>query len=120
MKSPHGGPWKLLIPRIDGGIFILALFLAASFWLLNAFGKQYETKLSLPLHLEYENEGLIAVKLPPKELEVNLTGVGWDLIGRKNWFQQSRPLRLQLLQPTVTKSFSQADMLNVFYEVADH
>ena len=112
-------PIRSLLPsplRIDGKILVLSLLSASSFWLLNALNKRYTTQLSLPLRLEYENEGLVTVRAAPKSLRLNLTGVGWDIIGRSDWLGASSPLKLSLAEPTFVKNFPKKVLFSTFSE----
>ena len=108
--------WLQTVFRINGKILVLSLVSASSFWLLNALNKRYTTQLSLPLRLEYESEGLVTVHPAPKQLRLNLTGIGWDLIGRSNWLGVSSPLQLPLPKPTVVKNLHKNKLLTAFFE----
>lgn len=114
MKKPASVPWILSPLRINGKVLLLSLISASSFWFLNALSKRYTTTLQLPLRLEYASEGLMTVKPAPKQVRLSLTGVGWDLLRRKNWLQQSTPLLLSLPNPTNTKVFSKAALSTTF------
>ena len=101
--------------RINVKILILSVFSASSFWLLNALNKRYTTRLSLPVLLEHQVEDLVAVKSPPEEISLSLTGIGWDLLRQKNWLQP-RPLLVPLASPTETKLLSRSFLLNMLSE----
>ena len=108
--------WLPLSFRINWKILVLSFVSASSFWLLNALNKRYTTQLAIPLRLEYESEGLVTVRSAPSRLRLNLTGVGWDLVGRSDWLGAGSPLILSLAEPTAVKNFSKKALLSGFSE----
>jgi len=75
---------------------VTACFLAAStFWLLNALGKTYTTRILYPLAWRYDDTRYIAVQPLPTEVAVNVTGRGWKLL-RKQLMLDVKPAEIAL------------------------
>lgn len=84
----EGGYWRA----------VLACFLAAStFWLLNALGKTYTTRIVYPLAWRYDDMRYIPVQPLPTEVAVNVTGRGWKLL-RKQLMLDVKPAEIALLR----------------------
>lgn len=77
---------------------VTACFLVAStFWLLNALGKTYTTRILYPLAWRYDEARYIAVQPLPTEVAVNVTGRGWKLL-RKQLMLDVKPAEIALLR----------------------
>ncbi len=75
---------------------VTACFLAAStFWLLNALGKTYTTRIVYPLTWRYDDMSYIPVQPLPTEVAVNVTGRGWKLL-RKQLLLDVKPAEILL------------------------
>ena len=56
-------------------------FLAATvFWFFNALNKNYATNVRFPLHFEFDQAKFIPSKPLPRDVYVNVSGNGWDLL----------------------------------------
>lgn len=84
------GSWKVIILCIIG---------ATTFWFFNALNKEYTTSISYPIEFNYNEEQYIAVKPLPKELQLNVSGGGWNLLRRANIFKIN-PIIITLQEPT--------------------
>lgn len=77
---------------------VTACFLAAStFWLLNALGKTYTTRILYPLAWRYDATRFLPVQPLPTEVAVNVTGRGWKLL-RKQLMLDVKPAEILLLR----------------------
>ncbi|MBC8084167.1 MAG: hypothetical protein H7Z21_13250 [Hymenobacter sp.] len=77
---------------------VTACFMAAStFWLLNALGKTYTTRIVYPLAWRYDATRYVPVQPLPLEVAVNVTGRGWKLL-RKQLLLDVRPAEISLLR----------------------
>ncbi|WP_143017176.1 hypothetical protein [Catalinimonas alkaloidigena] len=65
---------------------------AATIWLLNKLNRDYTTRLSYPIEIDYDQSEVIPILPPPKSVEVNVTGYGWNLLRQSSWLGK-RPLR---------------------------
>jgi hypothetical protein len=61
---------------------VLCVFAATVFWFFNALNKSYTTNISFPLAFDYPEEGYIPIRPLPREVRINVTGVGWNLFRR--------------------------------------
>ncbi|UOQ66091.1 hypothetical protein [Hymenobacter volaticus] len=77
---------------------VAACFMAAStFWMLNALGKTYTTRIVYPLAWRYDGTRYIPVQPLPTEVAVNVTGRGWKLL-RKELMLDVKPAEISLLR----------------------
>ena len=86
----------------DLKIVILCIIGATIIWFLSALNKNYTTVIKCPIELNYDAEGTIAVINPPKNVQVNVSGVGWDLLKQTLSFR-SNPLLISIDNPIETK-----------------
>ncbi|MBL7852542.1 MAG: hypothetical protein JNN04_16675 [Cyclobacteriaceae bacterium] len=70
----------LRFDRTNWTALALCLCAAAVFWIFNALNKDYDTQLSLPLRLEYDQSRFAPAQAIPARLEVNIHGNGWELL----------------------------------------
>jgi hypothetical protein len=75
-------------------------FLAAFvFWLLNSLNKSgYSANISYPLNIKYNDSLYIPTKPLPKQLNVNISSTGWDLLKYK-LFSNATPLVYEIKNP---------------------
>ncbi len=66
--------------RTNWKAVILCLMAAAIFWLFNAFNKSHSSTIRFPLHFDYDDKRYVAVKPLPHQININVTGSGWELI----------------------------------------
>ena len=57
----------------------LCILAAATFWFLNALNDTYSSTLKYPLVFNYDTEKYIALEQPPEYVQINVSGVGWNL-----------------------------------------
>ena len=86
----------------DLKIVILCIIGATIIWFLSALNKNYTTVIRCPIELDYASEGTIEVINPPKNVQVNVSGVGWDLLKQTLTFR-SNPLLIPIENPTERK-----------------
>jgi len=77
---------------------------ATTFWFFNALNKSYTTSISYPVKFEFDETQYIPVSKLPDKIQINLTGGGWNLLRRTNWFN-IEPLTIRLIDP-LEKSIS--------------
>jgi YbbR domain-containing protein len=66
--------------RTNWKAVILCLLAAAIFWLFSAFNKTHTSTIRFPLHFDYDDQRYVAVKPLPHQININVTGSGWELI----------------------------------------
>lgn len=79
-------------------VIILCIIGATTFWFFNALNKSYTTTINYPVTLQYDESRFIAVADLPDKIEINITGGGWNLLRRTNWFNIT-PINLVLDDP---------------------
>ena len=70
----------LRFDRTNWTALALCLFAAAIFWIFNALNKDYDTQLSLPLRVEYDEARFAPAETIPARLAINVHGNGWELL----------------------------------------
>jgi YbbR domain-containing protein len=83
--------------RTNWKAVVLCLFAAATFWLFNAFNKNYSTTIQFPLSVEFDTVKYVQVESLPEQVRVNVSGLGWDL------FRKSLGFNLPILSLPVEK-----------------
>lgn len=85
------------------------MFAATTFWFLNALNENYSTTLSYPLRFVYDHEHYIAVDELPDNIQVNVSGLGWNLF-RNSLGIKVTPLRIVLDNPTEVRKITGAGL----------
>lgn len=86
----------------DLKIVILCIIGATIIWFLSALNKNYTTVIKCPIELSYEKDSTIEVISPPRNVQVNVSGVGWDLLKQSLSFRRD-PLLISVENPIETK-----------------
>jgi len=81
---------------------VLCFFAATVFWFFNALNKSYTTNISFPLHFDYNPENYVPVTALPKEVRINVSGIGWNLFRRSSGIKIP-PLTIPLERPSELK-----------------
>jgi hypothetical protein len=66
--------------RTNWKAVILCLLAATVFWLFSAFNKSHSSTIRFPLHFDYDDQRYVAIKPLPHQININVTGSGWELI----------------------------------------
>jgi YbbR domain-containing protein len=88
--------------RTNWKAVILCLLAAAIFWLFNAFNKSQSSTIRFPLRFDYDYQRYVAVKPLPHQININVTGSGWELI-RKTLGMKLPELVIPVERPLETK-----------------
>lgn len=80
----------------------ICIFLTTLLWLLNALNKDYTTKISYPIVIEYDPSRVVSTEELPKKVDINVSGYGWNLLRKTIGFRVD-PLVVSLENPTYTK-----------------
>jgi hypothetical protein len=80
----------------------LCFFAATIFWFFNALNKSYTTNISFPLEFEYSHENYVPISSLPKEVRINVSGIGWNLFRRSSGIKVP-PLSIPLDRPSEVK-----------------
>ena len=106
---------ELLAPlrKANWKVIVLCFSTAATFWFFNALNKTYTTRINYPVQLIYERDSLIAVKDPPDEIPINVTGGGWQLL-KRTISVNKEPVKIKPENPSQTQFFTAANLLPFF------
>ena len=81
---------------------VLCIFTATVFWFFNALNKDYTTTISFPLAFDYDRDRFIPVEPLPRDVRINVTGIGWNLF-RRSTRVKVPPLVIPLDRPADVK-----------------
>jgi len=82
------------IKKDDLSIFLACMAIATLFWLLNALGREYISKINYPIKILYKlsaKKRKRVTKIPSK-VSLEVSGKGWDLLKFK--FKKTEPIKL--------------------------
>ena len=102
MASFQGIRLPSLINRKNWKVVLLCFLGAATFWFFNALNKSYTARINQPISFLYNPEGLITVGNLPGQIEVDVTGMGWNLL-RKTVSFNPEPVTISLDNPVSTQ-----------------
>jgi len=76
-------------------IFFFCLVLSSFFWLLSALSKEYNSRMQIPLNYTELAGFFVLTEDPPKSIEVEVRGTGFELLGEQ-WALDNSPLQINL------------------------
>ena len=83
---------------------VLCVAAATTFWVLNALNKDnYSTIVDYPVQWEYDQKNYIPVKPLPENIQIQISGNGWDLL--RKYFNISGTAYPILLQSPAEKKY---------------
>jgi len=99
-------PWRISKRNLSNiKVVVLCIVAATTFWVLNALNKDnYSTIVDYPIQWKFDEENYVAVKALPKNIQIQITGNGWDLL-RKYFNISSTPYSIQLDSPAEKNSY---------------
>ncbi|MBL0741577.1 hypothetical protein [Chryseolinea lacunae] len=68
--------------RKNWNAILLCIFAAMVFWFFNALNKNYTTNINFPLAFDYDHENFVPVRPLPRQVRINVSGIGWNLFRR--------------------------------------
>jgi hypothetical protein len=103
-----GGPnilrnWKVIVLSFLG---------ATTFWFFSALGKQYNSRISYPIEFVYDADSLVAVKPLSKNVDLDVSGGGWDLL-REGYLFGADPIQIELDNPATVRFLTRATILPI-------
>lgn len=94
----------------DLKVVVLCIAAATTFWILNALNKDdYNTVVDFPIALVYDQDQYIPVSKTPKNLEIEISGNGWDLL-RKYFNINNHPYPVELTNPSTNNFLLTSDL----------
>lgn len=91
-------------------IITLCILAAGTFWFLNALNDTYSTTITYPVDFLYDRDQYIAVEDLPTEIQLNVSGVGWNLF-RNNLGLKETPVQFRLDRPSELKKLPGGTLL---------
>lgn len=100
IKNFWSGIRAIIIPEkaANWKVIILCLLGATTFWFFNALNKSYTTSINYPVSFGFDRSQYIPLSKLPEQIQINVTGGGWDLLRRASWFN-IKPLEIPLADP---------------------
>jgi len=99
-------------------VILLSIFAATTFWFFNALNENYSTTLQYPLEFIYDKENYIAVDPVPEDIQINVSGLGWNLFRNSLGIKVS-PLEVRLEDPTEVKKIVAASVPGLISDQLD-
>ena len=101
------------LKKTNWKVILLCFSTAATFWFFNALNKEYTTRIDYPIKLVYNMDSLVALKDPPEEIPINVTGGGWQLL--KSTISVSvEPVIIKPENPVQTQFLTANNLLPIF------
>ena len=94
-------------------VILLCFSTAATFWFFNALNKIYTTRVDYPVKLVFDRDSLVALKDPPDEIPINVTGGGWQLL-KRTISVNTAPVVISPENPVHTQFFTANNLLPIF------
>lgn len=92
---------------------------AATFWFFSALNKQYDATINFPVDWEYDQEKYIATNDLPDKIQMNVSGIGWNLLRASSRIKIT-PLALRLSDPVAKKQLPGSYFANQVAEELDN
>ena len=81
-------------------VVVFCIIISTTFWFFSALNKSdYVTQINYPIEFQYNTEAFVAVEPLPRQIRLEVTGGGWDLMTRSFGFGME-PIRINLEDPT--------------------
>lgn len=81
-------------------VVVLCIAAATTFWILNALNKDdYTTVVDFPIELVYDREKYVSVSEEPENIQIEISGNGWDLL-RKYFNFNNQNFPVEISNPT--------------------
>lgn len=91
-------------------VITLSILAAATFWFLNALNDTYSTTIQFPIEILFDSEQYIATEELPDELQINVSGLGWNLF-RSNLGLNTTPIQFRPENPAEIKKIPSGALL---------
>jgi len=101
------------LKKANWKVILLCFSTAATFWFFNALNKIYTTRINYPVELVFNKDSLVALKDPPEEIPINVTGGGWQLL-KRTISVNTQPVIISPENPVHTKFFTAINLLPIF------
>ncbi|MBX2842838.1 MAG: hypothetical protein KTR26_13800 [Flammeovirgaceae bacterium] len=82
----------------DWKIIIICFTTAFIFWVFNALNAEQTSNFSFPVKFIYSEEQIITIREPPSDIQINVTGNGWNLF-KKSFEINNAPLVIKIDNP---------------------
>lgn len=96
-------------------VVVLCFVGATTFWFFSALGKNYSYRIKHPIEFVYDSDSLVAVETLPESVEIDVSGVGWDLFKETFWFG-SDPVIFELDNPAAIRYLTRPTILPILTE----
>lgn len=94
-------------------VILFCFATAGTFWFFNALNKVYTTRIHYPVQLVFNQDSLVAMKDPPDEIPINVTGGGWQLL-KSTISANTDPVVIQPDNPVGTQFLTSSNLLPIF------
>lgn len=99
-------------------VMLLCFFAATTFWFFNSLNENYSTTIKYPLEFVYDKEQYMAVEPLPDNVQINVSGLGWNLLRNSMGIKVS-PLEIPLESPSEVKKIVGSTMPGLITDQLD-
>ncbi|NQZ75026.1 MAG: hypothetical protein HRT61_02795 [Ekhidna sp.] len=99
-------------------VIVLSFLGATTFWFFSALGKDYNYRVKQSIKFVYNADSLVAVKPLPDFVDIDVSGVGWDLFKESFWFAE--PVIFELDNPAAIRYLTRPSILPIISNQLDH
>jgi hypothetical protein len=92
-------------------VIALSFGTAAIFWLFNALNKEYDTTVGYPITWQFDTEVYMVVDELPDRIQINVSGIGWNLLRASMGFKV-KPISILLNNPATSKKVTGVSLTN--------
>jgi hypothetical protein len=105
----------LLHNRREIGVAVMCIITAIFFWFLYALNRDYNARITYPIHFQYDSTHYALLSEMPKEVDLQVFGNGWKILAKQLRYKTSpivyhisseRYITPHKIQPLASKTLS--------------
>ena len=106
--------FRFLLPgfKENWKVVLLSVFVAATFWFLNAMNKTYDTRIDYPIKYGFNRDSVIVISPLASTIKIDVSGGGWNLI-RRTLKVTADPINIELENPTEIKFLTRSSLIPI-------
>ncbi|SFC13292.1 hypothetical protein SAMN05421780_10336 [Flexibacter flexilis DSM 6793] len=85
--------------RDEWKVAVICVIVAATIWFLQAMNRKFTTRLRQPIQISYDSTKMKPLSSLPRYVEINATGVGWNLLRRNLRVADLQPIAVRVATP---------------------
>lgn len=85
--------------RDEWKVAVICVIVAATIWFLQAMNRKFTTRLRQPIQISYDSTKMKPLSPLPHYVQINATGVGWNLLRRNLRVADLQPIAVRVATP---------------------